>query len=363
MSVTVNVDRSRQVFLEALALVDSGASLPEEWIERVRSLGRSPNRTFMAMLGTALLSRAADPRVDPLVLKSGAEPSPGFESYSARAVATAVLAPMAVEHSVNIGTRGREPLNNQPFFRYGRVHLEMVVRSNAKAHLMELVEALERLRELEESELLPALAAFIAVRRAAVRRPTRRAQVVSTAWSLSEFVAAVSTFVTDWPEDGKRGQALVAAALDLAFAQVRLGHVNDPGRRIPGDVYAYGELDASALPLPVEVKQRAASHSEVLRWAAELSRVGVRRGLYVLLAPGQPDLGAVELSRRALADNGVVLTLFESAEAFLQASITWSNLDPESFMGAFAATMESRLEEAGVTPETVESWVDLFQNE
>lgn len=360
MSITVDVHLARSAFRKALSLVDSGATLPKEWIEWTRELGKGPNRTFVAMLGTALLSRATDSRVDPLVLKSGAEPTKGLESYSARAVATAVLAPMAVEHNVDIGTRGREPLNNQPFFRYDRVHRDMVVKSNARKSLGDLVDALERLRELSEEELLPALAAYIAVRRAAVKKPPRRIKVVTSAWSLREFVEAVSTFVTSWSEDGKRGQALVAAALDLAFIRVRLGHVNDPGRSIPGDVYASGDDELMA-PLPVEVKQKVATKADVTGFADSVARVEVKRAMYVLLAPGQPALDAQALSERILEGSGVVVSVYESAQEFLRAAVTWSNLDPESFMEAFAVTMQTRLLEAGVTPETVEQWMSLFE--
>lgn len=361
MSITVDVKLARTTFGKALVLVESGVALPQEWVERTRKLGKGPNRTFIAMLGTALLSRATDPRVDPLVLKSGAEPTKSFESYSARAVATAVLAPMAVEHNVDIGTRGREPLNNQPFFRYERVHRDMVVKGNAKESLSDLVDALERLRELKDDELLPALAAFIAVRRAAVRKPPRRIKVVTSAWSLREFIEAVSTFVTSWSEDGKRGQALVAAALDLAFHRVRLGHVNDPGRSIPGDVYASGD-DEHPDPLPVEVKQKIATKADVAGFAESVARVDVKRAMYVLLAPGQPALGVQKLSEEILKDSGVVVSVYESAQEFLRAAVTWSNLDPESFMAAFAVTMQTRLQEAGVTPETVEQWTSLFED-
>lgn len=360
MSVTIDKEKAKVVFLDALALVSSGAELPQEWVDRVRLVGTSPNKTFIAMLGTALLSRATDPRVDTLVLKAGAEPSPGFESYSARSVATEVLAPMAVEHRIDIGTRGREPLNNQPFFRYERIHPAMVVKGKAKGHLLQLIDSLEALKCLAESELLPALAAFIAVRRAAVRKPLPRLEVIASNWTLHEFVHAVSAFVTEWSEDGKRGQALVAAALDLRFAQVRLGHVNDPGRLIPGDVFGFLELGREADPVPVEVRQKPTPQADIVSWAAALARAGVKRGMYVLLAPGQPDLGVKALFRQILEEHNVVVTIYDSVESFLQATIIWSDLEPEEFMGAFAKTMQHRLEEAGVTPETVMRWTSLF---
>lgn len=363
MSVTVDIAHAKSVFLAAIQLVDSGATLPEEWTERARRVGKSPNRTFVAMLGTALLSRATDPRIDPLTLKAGAVPAPGFQSYSARAVATAVLAPMALEHRINIGTRGREPLNNQPFFRYDMVHEAMVVRSNARPHLIDLVNSLEALRGLEESSLLPALAAYLAVRRVGARRPTRRIEVAATSWNLSEFVQAVSDFVVSWPEDGKRGQALVAAALDLAFEQVTLGHVNDPGRRIPGDVYAFAATDNAETLLPAEVKQKVATKADVTGWARALSQAGIRRGMYVLLTPGQPEVNSDEFVRLVLAEHDVVVTVYESAEAFLLAAITWSNLNPAVFMTSFAMAMQARLDEADVTPETVEAWIELFSEQ
>lgn len=362
MSISVDQNRARQIFQDAIAYVDFGADLPEEWVTRTVALGKSPSKTFIAMLGTALLSRATNPSIDPLVLKASAEPSAGMQSYSARAVATAVLAPMAVEHSIDIGTRGREPLNNQPFFRYDRVHHGMVVKGNARTYLAELIEALERVRELTGDELLPALAAFIAVRRSAVRKPVARIAIANTAWSLREFIKAVGTFVTSWPEDGKRGQALVAAALDLVFDRVVLGHVNDPSRHIPGDVFVFGQPEDSAQPIAVEVKQKVVLASDIKGWADALSRVGSRRGMYALLAPGQPDLDLQSLSRHILEERNVALVLFDSAETLLRQAMVWSKLDPSAFIGAFAMAMHQRLQEAGVTPETVEAWAQLFQD-
>src|SRR4051794_33162914 len=98
----MRIDRakSRAVFERAVRLVDNDEPLPDIWVERVREIGEATNKTFIAVLGTALLSRATEPRIDPLTLKASAQAAAGLEAYSARGVATNVLVPCAVQHGV-----------------------------------------------------------------------------------------------------------------------------------------------------------------------------------------------------------------------------------------------------------------------
>lgn len=359
--VTVNTDRARETFLLALQQVDSGASLPTEWIERTQLTGKSPSRTFVAMLGTALLARATDARVDPLVLKSTGSPAAGLAAYSARTVATGVLAPIAVEHMIDIGTRGREPLNNQPFFHHKRVQRDMVVKDAVRPHLESLVQTLERLRDLTEDETLPALAAFLAVRRRVARRPIPRITVVNTHWTVNEFVQAVADFVTSWPEDGKRGQAMVAAALDLVYPAVTLGHINDPSSHVPGDVKGFLEEGTDVLPsVSVEVKQKQVERSDVLYWSQALSRASVGRGIYVMLAPEQEEIDVDQLRKQVLTQRNVLIQLHASAAAFLHEAMIWSGIGLNGFLRHFPLRMQERLEEAGVSDESLEQWVELF---
>lgn len=312
------------------------------------------------MLGTALLARATDPRVDPLSLKAGGPAASGYESYSARSVATNALAPEANEHGVDIGTRGREPLNNQPFFRYDHIFPEMVVKENARPSLQILINALERLRQLPEEELLPALAAFIAVNRQSARRPPPRIPVNVAHWTVDEFGNAVSSFVTDWPEDGKRGQAMVAAALDLSYTQVKLGHINDPSRRLPGDVHAFLD-DVEILPiLASEVKQKAATRSDILIWADRLRIAGITRGHYVLLSPSQPNIDAPVITYDILCTHNILVTIFSSAREFILAAISWACTDVDGFLSEFPSRMAFRLQESGVSPESLDQWIKLF---
>src|SRR5688572_12931091 len=146
MPIRLKNDVSQLQFGAALALASSSADLPPEWLERARKVGRAPSKTFVAMLGTALLAKATDPRVDPFSLKTRRFRN----SYSARSLCKDVLVPCAVDAGVHLGTTGREPLNNQPFFRHERVGPDMHVRPAVRPHLDYLCSTLQALAGLDQ---------------------------------------------------------------------------------------------------------------------------------------------------------------------------------------------------------------------
>lgn len=89
MTIQLDADISRERFLRALALARSDAMLPADWVERARKVGQSPSKTFIAMLGTALLAKATDSRVDPFALKTRKHRS----AYSARSLCKTFSSP------------------------------------------------------------------------------------------------------------------------------------------------------------------------------------------------------------------------------------------------------------------------------
>lgn len=363
MSIRIDREKARETYRRALELVESGEHLPEEWTKRANALKSSPSKTYIPMLGTALLARATDPRADPLSLKARASAASGFESYSARGLATDVLAPEAKASGVDIGTGGGEPLNNQPFFHNDYIRRDMVVLENARPSFELLVESLERVRDLPAEDLLPALAAFIAVNRRVARAPAPRIEIAAGSWTINEFVDAVEGFVKSWPEDGKRGQAMVAAALDLAFPQVRLGHVNDPGRTIPGDVFAYANESARQPHSSSEVKQKAVTAAEVELFAARLATAGIKTGMYAMLSPQQPEVDAEGLSEAILRRHNILMRVYTSVRDFLLDAMSWSQGGVEEFMREFPNRMAERLREAGVAETSLDDWDNLFRSD
>lgn len=139
------------------------------WIERVRGLSTLcesvGSRTSIAALGTALLAKASNPRIDACSLTPTDTSTSG--SYCARQVAS-VLAEVAREHSFDIGTAGREPLNNQPFMRSLRISRDMLARPQWRPAVQRLSDLCHEVNQLGGEDALRALAAFVHVRSAYV---------------------------------------------------------------------------------------------------------------------------------------------------------------------------------------------------
>jgi hypothetical protein len=353
MPIQLDVDISRERFARALALARSDVSLPAAWIERTQKVGQSPSKTFIAMMGTALLAKATDSKVDPFALKTRHHRT----AYSARSLCKDVLVPCAVEEGVHLGTTGREPLNNQPFFRHERVGPDMKVRSHVRPHLDYLCESLAAMKTLDEEQSVAALAAFLRVR---LQEGPRRAAplVIERAVGVPELSESTTRFISSDPENGKRGQALVAACLDLIFEDVQTTRVNDPSRRWPGDVVALAE---ETIVLAVEVKQRPATATEILQFAERCSQMAVHRAIVAALDPDQDPLYLDELRQEAWRRHGVQLSILEGASDLVYAALTWTIKPLSEALAELPQLMASRLEEVEVSGEGLSAWAALFK--
>src|SRR5690606_27642933 len=108
----------------------------EEWIQRLMHLSDICEvhnvRTHIAFVGTAILAKATNRNVDPFSIKATSS-RPG--AYSARGLGHGALVPKAAELGIDLGTRGREPLNNQPYFRSVAVSSDMPIREQTRPAL------------------------------------------------------------------------------------------------------------------------------------------------------------------------------------------------------------------------------------
>jgi hypothetical protein len=353
MPIKLDDDISRERFHEALALARSDASLPGEWLERSRKVGQSPSKTFIAMLGTALLAKATDARVDPFSLKTRNHRS----AYSARSLCKDVLVPCAVDAGIHLGTTGREPLNNQPFFRHERVGPDMTVHASTRPHLDYLCESLNMMKSLEQRQAVRALAAFLRVRIEETGRDSEPL-VIERNVSLPELAADISRFISSDPESGKRGQALVAACLDLIFEEVKTTRVYDPSRHWPGDVVA---LTKNTITLAVEVKQRPANGTEILQFAERCKLMNVHRAIAATLDPDQPPLYVDELRQQAWRRHGVHLSILEDATDLVYAAFTWTSRPLSMALAELPQLMATRLREVEVSAEGLAAWAALFK--
>ncbi|MFC4034057.1 restriction endonuclease, SacI family [Streptomyces polygonati] len=156
----INLDNARQTLAEAYIECLSDVSLPYEWSELARILrSEEAPRTYTPALGAALLARSCDATVDPLSIKENYSE----RSFSLRLVAHHALVPMATKVKLDLNSAGREPLNNQPFFRYSHYSEIERLSSRAKPYFDILKQHLAKLEFYTTHEARLALTAFLRV--------------------------------------------------------------------------------------------------------------------------------------------------------------------------------------------------------
>ena len=127
---------------------------------------------------------------------------------------------MRPELDINLGVTGREPLNNQPYFRIEDEHTRDAPVRNP-ALLNKLCDILDRLQGADEEQARQALRAFIDVRR---RHGVRYSRGVADRIEVSipDLVEKIEKLVAGASEGGKRAQAVVAGLMDVFAGEARV---------------------------------------------------------------------------------------------------------------------------------------------
>ena len=350
MGVRLDCSLAEERLNAALELATSNEDLPEEWLERAARVGLSNSLTFTPMLGTALLAKATDDHVSALALKEGA----AHNAYSARGIGHQVLVPFAQRHHVNLRTTGAEPLNNQPFFRYEVVDRDMKVKAGTQQDLYYLVECLERADFLRSENALLALAAFLRVRILDAATELVGLDLPGTL-PLHDLFSATQAFVLRDAEEGRRGQAFAAAALDLVYEAVETKRVHDPSRNWPGDVSAYD--GRGKLILSVEVRQKRVAGEDVSHFRHRLASAGVRRGAIFALAVSQEMLTPSEDLADCLS---LQLEVIVGVERVLRTCVLMSRYPMDEVLEQFPKQMLRRLYELECRPSTIDQWRNVL---
>jgi hypothetical protein len=349
MSRRFTYDEARAVLNAACDVAGSGAHVSPEWLRLSEVVASLHAITYTPLLGTALLAKATDETTDALSIKADS----GEDAYSARTLCHEILVPVSVERHFHLRTTGREPLNNQPFFRYDRV--DAIERVKYPEELKILVDVLKRINSLSRIEAGDALAAFLRTRLDAARArgtPTLRLDSAE----VPNLFSLCRRFLAEDAEGGKRGQALVAAILDMNHADVRTSRVNDPSRHFPGDVHVFHE---GRVVLAAEVRAKPVKQTEVSQFAAAVATAGIPQGLVVALADGQEALDATRIWTEAWDTHGLVLSFVDGIEELLLQGIYWSGLPVSTWFLAFSAAAMSRLAEMEVSSQTLSQWAQV----
>jgi len=299
------------------------------------------------VLGTGLLATATDDTVDPLTLKTRA----GNRAYSARGLAHEVLVPASVEHGFDLRTTGREPLNNQPFFYSDRV--DTMPRVKHPAEIKYLVECLEAVHYLRKDEAVEALAAFLRNRIAAAAKAVR-VDLGQMSADLMRLSTACREFLHNSAESGKRAQALVAAAFDLVFDDVRTAKVFDPSRRFPGDVQAFFKLEPV---VAVEVRAKAVTYSDAVHFVRSAAAAGFPHAMIAAFASA--DAETARLRDEGWKKLDVLVSIQLDYTDLLLDALAWGRKPLHQQLSVFPEHVVERLLQLEVKQSSLALWGEL----
>jgi hypothetical protein len=355
MGVRVDKGALREALERAVRIADQGTAVPLLWAQRTEHIADSPSKTMIAVLGNALLARAAfGAAIDPRSIKARSGP----RGYSTRGTVS-ILVGGARDFGYDLGVNKAEPLNNQPFFhaeRVDRIPLEEV-RAGTRPYLRSLKSYLKEIDSLTEVEAEQALAAFIVVRRRTAEEKRRRAseELLGTPVSLPRLARVTASFVADRPEAGRRGQALAAAAFDCVLPRVELGAINDPDAF---DVVAFRRRH-DEIPSPVvQVKQKIVAEDAAIELAEAAAEEGSGAALLLAIADGQPMLDGQAIASR-VEPLGIIVFAVTSVVELLTLLAVFSIRAPQEIASKLPRALEQRLQEIGCDEDGIDHWREL----
>lgn len=364
MPEQVDLHRARELADEAARLAEDAGCLAEpavaRWMDRVRAFSdhckRKGLRTHIAVLGTMMLAKAANTRVDVFSLKAS-DDSPG--AFDARGVAEKALVPASRQYKFDLGARKAQPLNNQPFFRSLRINRQMVVREWARPVLNDLISLLQEIAQADSPSAVRALAAFIRVRREYI--PSYSTVQGSLAVATVERLAGLVTqFVRERSDTGRRAQAVVGGVLDAAYGpeRVRVGGIHEPDRQVPGDVALKARdltLGGSPYDRVFEVRDKPVPMHAVQMIVEKIAEAKIPKASLVAVASDQVALNVADLLGPA-SDCGVWLSAYTEWSTLLQSILLNAEGSEVSVVERAVARIRARLIELEAPSDTVAAW-------
>ena len=331
MPIKLDLDHAERQLRRAVQWANSDRAVPDEWTETTELVAAGTSKTLVAGLGAAILAKATNPKIDPLSIKpEDSRP----RSFAIRSLCEHVLVPLSRggQHpAFHLGTRGSQPMNNQPYFRYS--HLDDVKRHRAGETLDQLRSALRDLDALTQEEALAALAAYVRSRTKAEKTyQSLINEEVPSSVELTQLLDALDGFldpdaagVDDRP---LRLQAVVGGLIRATGVEVSTQGLYDPSRRSPGDAHV---PDSENPRWAAEVKARSIDFGGAV---AFLDRVrewgGIDVAWVVAIDPSHEPLDRAELATEGRA-RGLLVTVTESVVELVGSLLGHPQVDAGTF--------------------------------
>lgn len=363
MTETVELDDAWAVIADAVrASSDHSAKTHEDyilWVKRVRefseSCAKGNIKTYIAVLGNAMLAKASNKRIDVFSLKAG-DQSPG--AYDARKPSENVLVPASQTYKFSLGAAGPQPLNNQPLFRYYRIDTSWKVRPKVKPILGQLISLLHEVSLCSRDDAVRALAAFIEVRRGYVPKYSVVSGSLAVATAV-ELAAAIDSFVRENSDGGARAQGAAGGLLDACFSaeRVRVGKKNEPDRKVPGDVAVRDKAGGEYVRV-FEVRDKPVPLHAALAYVGKVAASGIARASIVAVASNQEAIDMTQLAKAA-RESGIDLHIYIGWAELVRTVVFASDTRELATVESAVARIRERLVQLEVSEGAIERW-DAF---
>lgn len=328
------------------------------WMTRIADLGgEAYPRTYMAVLAILLTARSMH-EADILDVRD-IKTSTSDYGYSASSIGAKVSA-FAKDHRIDLRANSSQPMNNQPFTFKNRILIDMGVQSKYADQWGVFYDTVLQVQELTSEQARSVLALLFMLRRR-IDAPTI-AVVVKTSdkSTLDKVSAAVAQYVYENSDNGKIGQAFVAALFDLLYTpdEVILGDTQDPDASAPGDVQVGAGEDG--VWLWAEAKQKIITTGDVTGFLRKVRDAGGERVVYFALINSSYS-GSVRMEAVAKESDrlGMGVHMIDSPTAALDWMLP---LAPGSY-GRVASTLlerlHARMTQSGCAPKHLASLGDL----
>lgn len=361
MTISFNGEKAKK-FLKEQVLLSSEGDTDDHWEENVSRLSMLCEdvgvRTHIAFLGTSLLAKALNADVDLYMIKP--KHATSENAYSARTLAHGVLVPIAIECGFDIGTSGREPLNNQPYFRMTYLGDKTPVSARGRPPFAMMMVLIKKLSKLNGDQAASALRSFIKVRKSYLKTFERFDTEVAV--TLEDFAKAIENYVNDNSENGKRAQAVAAGLFDVIVSPERVlsGRVNDPSRKHPGDVCVLNIENPEIFDKAMEVRDKPVSESDVRIFGNICLKHGVRDVALLMVSNNQKTLNMDELMAWA-SERGLAFKLFYGWDDIISEALFWGPVPMRPAVENAIAYIEDRLAEVEVSTEGYRLWGKVFR--
>lgn len=347
MPIKLDYEEARAAIGAALARSSESAALPIEWISYARTVFAFQSKTYPTALATLLLAKSLNDEVDTLSIKAQGE-----RSYSIRGLGHSVVVPAAVTHGFSLRVTGREPLNNQPWFRYNRI--DEFERVRVRKDYEFFLEVARRANGLTSGQAALALSAFLRVALEEAAKVKAVAVKVTGLSAEGVRIAAEDFLRRDAVDRPQRLQAFAAACIGVSHSDVRSRRINDPSRDLPGDVHAYRE----GVPiLALEVRGKPVPATEFASFADSCATAGIGRAMLFVDTQQHKQIDLDELDSHALSSGAVQAIIFESVAQLIETTIGWADAPVAATTKRLAEAVLDQLRDIEVARATLEEWV------